>query len=72
MQVIRVIFKSTIPQPSVGFHIDIKWLVLIRDALGDLLPFVLFIKREKHPWRSVKFSKVAGLSYGKEWKQKKT
>ena len=30
------------------------------DALSDLVPFVLFKKREKHPWRSVNFSKVTG------------
>ena len=29
-------------------------------ALSDLVPFVQFKKREKHPWRSVNFSKVAG------------
>ena len=29
-------------------------------ALHDLVPFVQFKKREKHPWRSVNFSKVAG------------
>ena len=29
------------------------------DALRDLVPFVQFKKREKHPWRSVTFSKVA-------------
>ena len=29
-------------------------------ALGDLVPFVQFIKPEKHPWRSINFSKVAG------------
>ena len=26
------------------------------DALHDLVPFVQFKKREKHPWRSVPFS----------------
>ena len=31
-------------------------------ALRDLMPFVQFKKREKHPWRSVTFSKVAGYS----------
>ena len=31
------------------------------DALRDLVPFVKFKKREKNPWRSVNFSKVAGL-----------
>ena len=30
------------------------------DALRNLVPFVQFKKREKHPWRSVTFSKVAG------------
>ena len=34
----------------------------ICDALRDLVPFVRFKKREKHPWRSVTFSKVAGFS----------
>ena len=31
----------------------------ICDALSDSVPFVQFEKREKHPWRSVTFSKVA-------------
>ena len=31
-------------------------------ALRDLVPFVQFKKREKHPWKSVTFSKVAGFS----------
>ena len=29
-------------------------------VLCDLVPFVQFKKREKHPWRSANFSKVAG------------
>ena len=32
----------------------------ICSALRDLVAFVQFEKREKHPWRSVNFSKVAG------------
>ena len=37
--------------------IKIFHLVLhICDALRDLVPFVQFKKREKHPWKSVKFS----------------
>ena len=32
------------------------------DALRDLVAFVQFENREKHPWRSVNFSKVAGWS----------
>ena len=34
---------------------------VISDALRDLVPFVRFKKREKHPRSSVTFSKVAGL-----------
>ena len=30
------------------------------DVLRDLVPFAQFKKHEKHPWRSVTFSKVAG------------
>ena len=30
-------------------------------VLRDLVPFEQFKKREKHPWRSVNFSKVAGF-----------
>ena len=38
-----------------------KWVRIRKfDALRDLVPFVQFKKREKHPWRSVNFSKVAG------------
>ena len=32
------------------------------DVLHDLLPFVQFKKHEKHPWKSVTFSKVTGFS----------
>ena len=38
----------------------------ICDALHDLVPFVQFKKREKHPWWSVNFSKVAGSNSLKE------
>ena len=31
------------------------------DALRDLVSFAQFKQREKHPWRSVTFSKVAGF-----------
>ena len=36
--------------------------IQICDVLRDLIPFVQFKKREKHPWKSVNFSKVAGFS----------
>ena len=35
-------------------------LTFIYDALCDLVIFLKFKKREKHPWRSVNYSKVAG------------
>ena len=35
--------------------------MLLCDVLHDLVPFAQFKKREEHPWRSVTFSKVAGL-----------
>ena len=31
-------------------------------ALRDLVQFVQFKKSEKHPWKSVNFSKVAGTN----------
>ena len=33
----------------------------IWDALRDLVPFVQFKKREKHPWRSITFKPVTFL-----------
>ena len=39
-----------------------KKVSLICGALRDLVPCTRFKKREKHPWRSVTFSKVAGFS----------
>ena len=34
-----------------------KWKFYICDVLLDLVPFVQFKKREKHPWRSITFTK---------------
>ena len=51
---------------SNGNLIILKWLKIrysrpkICSALRDLALFVQFKKREKHPWRSVAFSKVPG------------
>ena len=39
---------------------DIENSSIIRDALRNLVPIVQFKKREKHPWRDVTFSNVAG------------
>ena len=35
-------------------------LKVLCDSLRDLVPFVQFKEREKHPWKSVTFSKVEG------------
>ena len=35
----------------------------VSPVLRNLILFAQFKKREKHPWRSVTFSKVAGLSF---------
>ena len=40
----------------------------VYDALRDLVSFAQFKKREKHPWRSVTFSKVAGWVFFKCFK----
>ena len=45
---------------NIGFH-NSNREQFICDALGDLVPFVQFKKREKNPWRKVNFSKVAGF-----------
>ena len=39
-----------------------------RDALFDLVTCVQFKKREKHPWRSVTFSKVSSFIFFKSYK----
>ena len=36
-------------------------LKAICDALRDLVPFVQFKKREKHPWRGVNLSKHSSM-----------
>ena len=35
-------------------------MFIIFDVLRDLVTFLQFKKREKHPWKSVTFNKVAG------------
>ena len=46
--------------PSFFAQVIILW-VFICDVLRDLVAFLQFKKREKHPWRIVTFSKVAGF-----------
>ena len=57
---IRVKFfdQAGIRLPILRFTVNVK--INNCDALRDLVPFVQFKKREKLPWRSVNFSKVAG------------
>ena len=45
---------------EINFPTSSRKLAFICGALRDLVPFVQFKKREKHPWRSVNFNKVAG------------
>ena len=48
-----------------GFYVESLFLLFyvlwpqICDVLRDLISFLQFKKREKHPWRSDTFSKVA-------------
>ena len=44
----------------VELRLRIDVFMNICDVLCDLVPFAQFKKREKHPWRSVTLSKVAG------------
>ena len=44
----------------------LSFLDAICGALRDLVPLVQFKKREKHPWRSFNFSKVAGFKPGRK------
>ena len=46
---------SVVPRPAMNLN-------CICNALRGLVPFVQFKKREKHPRRSVTFSKVAGFT----------
>ena len=54
--------KLTAFQGTVPPHNSLETSRNICDVLCNLAPFVEFKKREKHPWRSDTFSKVAGFS----------
>ena len=55
LRVLNFLFSSE------GHYFQISWIhFFICGALRDLILFVQFKKREKHPWRSVNFRKVAG------------
>ena len=46
--------------PHISRYKDIK-ITTKCGGLHDLVPFAQFKKREKHPWKSVNFSRVAGF-----------
>ena len=48
-------------------QVSAQCLTGVYGVLGDLVPFVQFKKREKHPWKAVSFSKVAGFSNTPKW-----
>ena len=55
--------KSAFPSVTVkylvmGYHFSQGYDIIY--VLRDLVTFVLFKKHEKHPWRSVTFSKLDG------------
>ena len=51
-------YEGAYPIPSSNHLCSMhNWL---RDVLHDLAPLVPFKEREKHPWRSITFNKVAG------------
>ena len=51
------LMEMHIPSPLRNIY---AWRTSDSDVLHDLVPFVQFKKCEKHPWRSITFSKVAG------------
>ena len=55
LSVFHIIGGQTIHDLSIVLFLDKHHC----DALRDLVPFVQFKKREKHPWKSVTFSKEA-------------
>ena len=55
-------FGLRIPMSTLSTLFSLSFL-FETDALHDLVTFVQFKKRKKHPWRNVTFSKVAGCSH---------
>ena len=52
--------STTLEVSESFFAIAVSFITLIYGAFCNLVPFVQFTYREKHPSRSVNFSKVAG------------
>ena len=55
-------YGSIANETKQGYNYSLEGITKIFDALRELVRFVQFKKRENHPWNSVTFSKVAGLS----------
>ena len=53
-----IFFKGYLPQTLLGPFLNTFLNTHICGALRDLASFAQFKKREKHPWRSVNFSKL--------------
>ena len=49
-------------ETRVTFFVVFSTTKYLCDASRDLVSFVQFNKHEQHPWRSVTYSKVAGIS----------
>ena len=56
---IKTLKSSSVPLPLLNIMQRRNILKIIWDALLDLIPFIQFRKRERHPWRSVTFNQVA-------------
>ena len=57
---IIILYKPCIGMRRTKLTLNLHLRIVICDALRDLVPLVQFKKHEKHLWRSVTFSKVAG------------
>ena len=55
-------FKNTVNYECILAILSLHLENNICDVLREFVLFVQFKKREKHPWMSVNFSKVAGFS----------
>ena len=59
---LRMSYEYKVIRYVIGFCACNVLTAFIFGALRDLVPFLQFKKREKHPWRSVNFSKVSDFS----------
>ena len=55
---LRTTLMESLRSPRECLNVLMKRFTIC-DALRDLVPLAKFKKREKHPWRSVTFSKLS-------------